>query len=89
MSSILVSVAPKILLTVPPIMNSKNRIFIDSSLKKQFCFSSKSEMPEMNFSILWFFLGLVVGVALDYLWRKTGMSKHERRLKMFEHFLVH
>jgi len=49
-------------------------------------FSFKSEMLEANFSLFWFFLGLIVGVALDYLWRKTGVSKYEKGLEVFEHY---
>lgn len=49
-------------------------------------FSFKSEMLEVNFSLLWFFLGLIVGVTLDYLWRKTGVSKYEKGLEVFEHY---
>jgi len=43
-------------------------------------------MLEMKFSFWWFFLGLLVGVALDYFWWISGMSKHERRLEIFEHY---
>ena len=28
----------------------------------------------------------MVGVALDYLWRKTGVSKYEKGLEVFEHY---
>lgn len=43
-------------------------------------------MSEVTFSLFWFFLGLMVGVTLDFLWRKTGIGKHERGLEVFEHY---
>lgn len=36
--------------------------------------------------LLRFLLGLVLGAALDYPWRKTGVNKYERRLKALEHY---
>jgi len=39
-----------------------------------------------TFSLSWFFLGLAVGILLDYLWRRTGISKYERRVEMLEHY---
>jgi len=33
-----------------------------------------------------FLLGLVVGIASDYLWRKMGISKYEGKLEVFEHY---
>ena len=41
---------------------------------------------ELAPSFCWFFLGVLVGVALDYLWWKTGISKYEKRIKIFEHY---
>jgi len=33
-----------------------------------------------------FLLGLALGAALDYPWRKTGISKYERGLEALEHY---
>jgi len=33
-----------------------------------------------------FLTGLAVGIALDYLWRKVGISKYEGKLEVFEHY---
>ncbi len=33
-----------------------------------------------------FMLGLVLGAALDYPWRKTGVNKYERKLEALEHY---
>ena len=41
---------------------------------------------ELGIWLLWFLLGVTVGVALDYLWWKTGVGKYEKRLEMFEHY---
>lgn len=37
-------------------------------------------------SLLVYFAGLALGVVSDFLWRKTGISKYERRLEAFEHY---
>jgi len=39
-----------------------------------------------DFSLGWLFLGFAVGILLDYLWRRTGVSKYERGMEMFEHY---
>jgi len=44
-----------------------------------------NEMPEAS-SLCWFFLGLAVGILFDLLWRRTGVSKYERRVEMLEHY---
>ncbi|MCW3982099.1 MAG: hypothetical protein NWE81_03180 [Candidatus Bathyarchaeota archaeon] len=36
--------------------------------------------------ILGLFAGLLVGLLLDYLWRKLELSKYERRLEALEHY---
>lgn len=36
--------------------------------------------------LCWFFLGVLVGVTLDFLWWKTGISKYEKRIDVFEHY---
>lgn len=41
---------------------------------------------ELSLSLLGVLMGLLMGVTLDYLWRKTGVSKYERRLEVFEHY---
>ena len=37
-------------------------------------------------SLCWFFVGASVGIASDFLWWRTGISKHEKRIEMFEHY---
>ena len=37
-------------------------------------------------SLCWFFLGVLVGIASDLLWWRTGISKHEKKIEMFEHY---
>jgi hypothetical protein len=46
-------------------------------------FLSSFDLP---FSLGAFLIGLAVGVALDYLWRKLGIGKHEGRFEVFEHY---
>ena len=41
---------------------------------------------ELAPSFYWFFLGVLAGVALDFLWWKTGISKYEKRIEVFEHY---
>ena len=41
---------------------------------------------EVGLSLCWFFLGVLVGIALDFFWWRTGISKHEKRIEMFEHY---
>ncbi len=41
---------------------------------------------ELTLSLLGVLVGLLIGVALDYLWRKTGVSKYEGSLEVFEHY---
>lgn len=40
----------------------------------------------MHASLFWFFLGVLVSIALDFLWWRTGISKHEKKIEMFEHY---
>jgi len=37
-------------------------------------------------SLLIYFVGLWLGVVSDFLWRRTGISKYEKRLEVFEHY---
>ena len=37
-------------------------------------------------SFCWFFLGVLAGIALDFLWWKTGINKYEERIEVFEHY---
>jgi len=37
-------------------------------------------------SLFWFFLGVFVGIAMDFLWWRTGISKNEKSIEMFEHY---
>ena len=41
---------------------------------------------ELAPSFCWFFLGVLAGVAVDFLWWKTGISKYEKRIELFEHY---
>ena len=41
---------------------------------------------ELAISFGWFILGVLAGVALDFLWWKTGISKYEERIEVFEHY---
>ena len=41
---------------------------------------------ELASSFCWFFLGILAGVAVDFLWWKTGISKYEKRIELFEHY---
>jgi hypothetical protein len=41
---------------------------------------------ELAPSFCWFFLGVLAGAALDFLWWKTGISKYEERIEVFEHY---
>ena len=41
---------------------------------------------ELRLSFSWFILGVLAGVALDFLWWKTGINKYEERIEVFEHY---
>ncbi len=60
-----------------------------------FYFVAYKMLPAMKFflnglewalSFCWFFLGFLAGVALDFLWWKSGISKYEDRIEVFEHY---
>lgn len=41
---------------------------------------------ELMLLFVWFIVGILVGIAFDILWWKTGMNKYERSVEFFEHY---
>ena len=35
---------------------------------------------------VWFLVGISIGFTFDFLWWRTGISKYERRIELFEHY---
>ncbi|UCH31732.1 MAG: hypothetical protein JSV05_09645 [Candidatus Bathyarchaeota archaeon] len=35
---------------------------------------------------VWLIVGVFLGIIFDFLWWRTGISKYERRIELFEHY---